>query len=470
MPGDSAFERFLHEKLKVPKHQTGLVLTYGIAGIAIIGGGAYAAGQWFGHEALGGKEAQAKAKAEHVVRWGSGHDADGPPHLIDLNKDGTEDYVGIFEGEVPEGRYLGAFDGKTGAMKWRAGGTQPKLEFFGDRRHFAVAGGYVVAIHGRDTTATIVGVSDGKLQHTLAGLPNFRGSLCPAPDDKPEIWGSFDGGGLHIDLKAGAKKAMPRPAWCTGAELHGDMGVQLLQKYRPAWPNSAVMSGVVVEGLHGSVLRYKGLGADPAELPLASKITATPCKSPGGDSLYLPQGNGGQLLVVKTRKLTQTKRPQWCPEPKQKALSASPDLPDKVDGATTHRGLWDGKHFIVTGLGRGAAYVFGLSPENKQKLWEKKIDGTNGYPSDLHLAAGRLGVIYYANDINKPALLVLDAKSGRVLWEKRQLPFIGNMARRVRMGKTHVFMPWRDGLKVFEAQNGKFVGDVGTGQRWAQSE
>ncbi len=96
-----------------------LYWTYGIVLLCGVLYGIYWVGTKIRYEFLGGKEELAKARYNTADYWIKGDAGRVVP--LEINGDGTSDFLGGYTGLDPKGDYLGAFDGKTGKVLWRVG-------------------------------------------------------------------------------------------------------------------------------------------------------------------------------------------------------------------------------------------------------------------------------------------------------------------------------------------------------------
>ncbi len=153
-------------KLGVPQGMDQLALTFGIAGIALVGLAAYKGGEWI-RILRGGMSDDA-----HIVEtWDS-----EPPLIADINGDGQEEIVGTYAGT--DGIYLGAFDGKTGEIRWRYGPININRAANGGLVQFGRQGELLLV--NEKSKGKIIGLKDGKEVAQVA-LPGAR-EVCASKD------------------------------------------------------------------------------------------------------------------------------------------------------------------------------------------------------------------------------------------------------------------------------------------------
>ncbi len=153
-------------KLGVPQGMDQLALTFGIAGIALVGLAAYKGGEWI-RILRGGMSDEA-----HIVEFWDGE----PPLIADINADGQEEIVGTYAGKG--GIYLGAFDGKTGEIRWRYGPINISRAANGGLIQFGRQGDLLLV--NEKTKGKIVSLKDGREVAQVA-LPSAR-EVCASKE------------------------------------------------------------------------------------------------------------------------------------------------------------------------------------------------------------------------------------------------------------------------------------------------
>jgi len=187
----------------IPPAMQQLVLTFGIVAIVGVGYGVYKVGEYI--RVLRGGYSDA---AHSIKKWGR-----DPALGLDVNGDGTEDVVGQYLGRDPFGNYLGAFDGKTGKLLWRAGpfnvisgsaaGAFPEFGWQGK-----------LALVNERTQAHVIQLADGKEVGRLA-LPNAR-VVCSGPShDAPLVVDvTSSKTSYQVDLTSASSTPVPETQRC----------------------------------------------------------------------------------------------------------------------------------------------------------------------------------------------------------------------------------------------------------------
>ncbi|MEZ4373699.1 MAG: PQQ-binding-like beta-propeller repeat protein [Polyangiaceae bacterium] len=163
---------------KYKGEQYSLFWTYGIVLLCGVIFGIYWLGTKIRYEFLGGKQELAKTRFNSAEFWLKGDPGQAFP--MEINGDGTTDFLGGYHGLDPSGDYLGAFDGKTGNVLWRVGplkfGMGPTLYTTDDK----------VLIVSYPQDLTLVELKTGKLLKKLTA-PHAIRQICPDPSGKPSV-------------------------------------------------------------------------------------------------------------------------------------------------------------------------------------------------------------------------------------------------------------------------------------------
>ncbi len=137
------------------------------------------------------------------------------PTLVDMNGDGTDDILGLVwrAGDDERALFVGAWDGKTFDLKWRAGPFPSQWSSMGT--HLLVVGGTVVVTDSRETLH-VMELGTGTPAATIA-LPRGASAAC-ALDDRHAL---FDPGGTNARvLDTVTRTVGPAPAGSSCRVVH----------------------------------------------------------------------------------------------------------------------------------------------------------------------------------------------------------------------------------------------------------
>jgi hypothetical protein len=199
-----------HHARKPQPSSSGGVGVVAVLGIVAAVGGVVAYG-------VSQNKATATPEHEHDIDWDSAGD---PPTFVDVNGDGTEDFLGSYwKPEKGEARgdhsvKLGAFDGASHNSLWIAGPFGRSTSAKGVV-HFGVANRRV-ALADLAAVVHILDVANGKEVSTVK-LPDRARAACAIPN-RPEVW--FDVLGdksVTIDVMRAVATPALRPAACPEA-------------------------------------------------------------------------------------------------------------------------------------------------------------------------------------------------------------------------------------------------------------
>ncbi|MEZ4233233.1 MAG: PQQ-binding-like beta-propeller repeat protein [Polyangiaceae bacterium] len=193
-----------------------LYWTYGIVLLCGVIYGIYWVGTKIRYEFLGGKQELAKARYNTADYWVKGEA--GTPVPLELNGDGTTDFVGGYSGLDPKGDYVGAFDGKTGNVIWRVGplkfGVGPTLHATKDK----------LLIVSFPQDLQLVDLKTGKQLRT-AKAPHAIREICPDPSGKDRVVLKNYRQYTELDLSTLATSTGDE-SWC-GRQPHPGIGTAL---------------------------------------------------------------------------------------------------------------------------------------------------------------------------------------------------------------------------------------------------
>ena len=159
---------------------------------------------WYWWTRLGPHPKSGATAAGEGLHWS------GRVIATDINRDGTEDFVGCYS--VDQKRYLGGFDGKTLQRIWASPplGTLLQADSY---IAFGVASDQAVVADFRPQVY-VLDLLTGSLERVVK-LSDKAQSICSQSSGRHEAWIEVaDDQHVLLDLTTGSTTLAPRPTWC----------------------------------------------------------------------------------------------------------------------------------------------------------------------------------------------------------------------------------------------------------------